>query len=145
MGRSPRPPQVAFRLPTRCRGRSCSAAAGAAAPVRRDLLDWEELGNMTETGLVRVGSHTRRHTRLRAGLPRQLVEEEIAGSAASIAERLGRPPALFCYPNGEVSPEAVPFVAANYRGALTTTRGWKAACAAGSARSACPWTSKAGT
>jgi peptidoglycan/xylan/chitin deacetylase (PgdA/CDA1 family) len=102
------------------------SAAGVAAPVRRDLLDWEELGEMTGTGLVRVGSHTRRHTRLRAGLPRQLVEEEVAGSAASIAERLGPPPALFCYPNGDVSPEAASVVAASYRGALTTTRGWNA-------------------
>jgi peptidoglycan/xylan/chitin deacetylase (PgdA/CDA1 family) len=99
-------------------------AAGVAPHERRDLLNWDELCEMENSGLVRVGSHTRRHVRMSASLDPGRMADEVGGSADMIAARLGRPPALFCYPNGDVTPAAARLVAARYRGALTTKRGW---------------------
>jgi hypothetical protein len=41
--------------------------ADAPAAMARDLMDWDEAREMVESGLVRMGSHTRRHTRLQGG------------------------------------------------------------------------------
>ncbi|MES1263376.1 MAG: polysaccharide deacetylase family protein, partial [Peristeroidobacter soli] len=41
-----------------------ASVAPTAAPGVRDLMSWEEIDEMQRSGLVRFGSHTRRHTRL---------------------------------------------------------------------------------
>jgi peptidoglycan/xylan/chitin deacetylase (PgdA/CDA1 family) len=94
---------------------------------QRDLLDWDEIRAMSETGLVRFGSHTRRHTRLRETLDPKTIEDEVAGSREILENRLGQPVPLFCYPNGDYSPRAYAAVAAAYEGAVSTQRGWNAA------------------
>ena len=79
---------------------------------------------MAESGLVRFGSHTRRHTRLHAGLSQEALADEIEGSAQEIERLVGRRPTLFCYPNGDHTPEAVSEVRKHYRGAASTSHGW---------------------
>jgi len=90
----------------------------------RDLFDWDEARHMLRSGLVRFGSHTRRHTRLIPNLNDELVDDEITGSKLIIEEHLGSAPSLFCYPNGDCSPAAVTKVRSLYAGAVTTARGW---------------------
>ncbi len=90
----------------------------------RDLLDADEVGAMAESGLVRFGSHTRRHTRLHEGLPQEALVDEIEGSAQEIERLVGRKPTLFCYPNGDYTPEAVDEVRKHYQGAASTSHGW---------------------
>ena len=91
---------------------------------QRDLLDWDEIRAMSDTGLVRFGSHTRRHTRLREELGAEIIEDEVAGSRRILENHLGQTVPLFCYPNGDYSPQAYAAVAAAYEGAMSTQRGW---------------------
>ena len=91
---------------------------------RRDLLDLSELQAMAASGLARFGSHTRRHTRLAAGIDRVTIEDEVGGSADDLESLLGRRPTLFCYPNGDHSPDALEAVRRHYRGAASTGDGW---------------------
>lgn len=97
---------------------------GTAASTARDLMDWEEIREMAGSGLIRFGSHTRRHTRLRTDVPMDGLHDEIAGSQQLLAESLGAAPRTFCYPNGDHSPQAVAMVRERYLGAVTTQRGW---------------------
>jgi peptidoglycan/xylan/chitin deacetylase (PgdA/CDA1 family) len=92
--------------------------------AERDLLDWQEIKKMTDSGLVRIGSHTRRHTRLREDIGPDVLEDEVAGSRRVLEEKLGQPAALFCYPNGDYSLEAYDAVRGSYEGAVSTQRGW---------------------
>lgn len=97
---------------------------GRPAGGERDLLDWDEIREMADSGLVRFGSHTRRHTRLRDDLADEQLEDEIAGSRRILEERLSRTATLFCYPNGDCSARAYASVAGAYKGAVSTQRGW---------------------
>ena len=97
---------------------------GAPQDRPRDLLDWHEVRHMAESGLVRFGSHTRRHTRLLEGLDAELLQDEVAGSRRVLEEKLGQPAPLFCYPNGDCSPAAYAAVKVTYEGAVTTRGGW---------------------
>lgn len=90
----------------------------------RVLLDWGEVQEMAESGLIEFGSHTRHHVRLRTDVPELVVQEEVTGSATQIAEMTGRKPTLFCYPNGDLSEYATNAVGSNYMGAVTTQFGW---------------------
>ena len=106
--------------------------AGAACPPaaqndQRDLLDWDEIRAMSNTGFVRFGSHTRRHTRLREDVAPEVIEDEVTGSKRILESRLGQNVPLFCYPNGDCSPRVYAAVAAAYEGALSTQRGWNTA------------------
>ena len=94
------------------------------ATTARDLLDAAEIRDMAASGLVRFGSHTRRHTRLRAGIRREMLRDEVAGSADDIEHLTGSRPTLFCYPNGDFTPEALELVRDHYRGAAATIHGW---------------------
>ncbi len=63
-------------------------------------LNWKQLAELVDTGLVEVGSHTKSH----AHLPRlsdQGLREEVAGSKAAIEENLGRQARYLAYPFGE--------------------------------------------
>lgn len=89
-----------------------------------DIVDWEQLAVMRDSGLVTYGSHTRRHVRMIPGLDRATMEDEIVASKALLEARVGRPVELFCYPNGDIQPQAEALVRQHYRGALTTSTGW---------------------
>ena len=92
--------------------------------AERDLLNHAEIAQMEASGLISFGSHTRRHTRLIAGLSRSALIDEIAGSRAQLQTALRRDVSLFCYPNGDHTGEAVEIVRDNYVAAVTTRSGW---------------------
>ena len=90
----------------------------------RELLDWNEVRAMDESRLVRFGSHTRRHIRLRDDTPTGLLEDEICGSKRTLEETIGSAVELFCYPNGDLSQRAYRLVKRHYAGAVSTQSGW---------------------
>ena len=94
----------------------------ATEPV--DLLDWDQIAEMEQSSLLRYGSHTRTHTRLRAGIDAGLLKEEVDGSLAELSARLQTPVTGFCYPNGDYCPEAVQRVRSRYAYATTVNTGW---------------------
>jgi peptidoglycan/xylan/chitin deacetylase (PgdA/CDA1 family) len=104
--------------------RDIEAGTHGSSDSERDLMSWSEVEEMQAGGLVRFGSHTRRHTRLSNVVSRAALEDEILGSRRELEERLGAAPLTFCYPNGDTSPEAIECVRAGYRGAVTTVSGW---------------------
>lgn len=87
------------------------------------LANWEQLTEMSDTGLVEIGSHTCNHYRLREDLDYAIMKNEIESSKKELQERLGKPVDLFCYPNGDVCPQAISLVKQNYKAAVTTQRG----------------------
>lgn len=98
-----------------------------AASGERDLMNWDEIREMQASGLVRFGSHTRRHTRLSGVDSQDALRDEVIGSRQSIEQHLGSTPRTFCYPNGDTSRQAVDLVRSNYTGAVTTAGGWHSA------------------
>jgi peptidoglycan/xylan/chitin deacetylase (PgdA/CDA1 family) len=74
----------------------------ADLPAGSRLLDWEELREMSAAG-IDVGGHSVNHAVL-PNLPLDAARREIEGCRDAIAERLGRPPRHFAYPNGFHSP-----------------------------------------
>ena len=101
-------------------------AALTTDAYRQDLalMNWSQLREMSESGLVTVGSHTRRHTRLLPGITTEILQDEIAVSKSNIEKEMGRPVRLFCYPNGDASPDAIAMVKKHYLGACSTLHGW---------------------
>ncbi len=97
----------------------CGDSAGAA-----EILSWSDVAQMAATGLVRFGSHTMTHLRLGGRVSSQELEREIAGSRSELRDISGQEIDLFCYPNGETSPEALDWVRHHYLGAVTTRTGW---------------------
>jgi len=99
-------------------------APAAACDVTRAVLNEGELHQMAASGLVRFGSHTRTHYRLRGEVPAEVLQQEIAGSSAEISASTGSATRLFCYPNGDLTSAAVDVVRQHYLGAVTTQKGW---------------------
>lgn len=82
------------------------------------LLDWDQVGRLADDG-VAIGSHSRSHPRLHRIASAQL-DEEIAGSADDIEQRIGKRPTAFCYPFGAYDDRVVAASAATYAAACTT-------------------------
>src|SRR5512133_3080502 len=88
-------------------------------PAGSRLLDWEELRALAAAG-VEIGGHTVNHAVL-ANLPVAEARREVAGCRDQLAERLGRPPRHFAYPNGYHTPAVRRLVAAEgFLTAVTT-------------------------
>lgn len=97
--------------------------AESARLAERDILTWDEIRVMSDSGLIEFGSHTRRHIRLESRTTTEVMREEIVGSKRVLEERLGRPVHMFCYPNGDYCPAAVELVRNAYSAAVTMNRG----------------------
>ena len=82
-----------------------------------EVLTWEMVRAMIESGLATVGAHTHTHVDLRAVDPSQ-IEEELAKSDGLIEERTGVPPRHFAYPWGYWSEAAAPLVVERYESAV---------------------------
>lgn len=88
------------------------------------LLDWEQVMEMRDSNTFDFGSHTRTHTRLSRGVGQATLRDQIAESKRVLEAKTRSRIQLFCYPNGDFSPEAYAMVRCAYRGACTTRPGW---------------------
>ena len=78
-------------------------------PLRNDgtakPLNWDQVGEMVEQGLVTIGAHTHSHPDLRA-IDEAAVADEVGRSNRLIDQRIGVEPRHFTYPWGYWSPQA---------------------------------------
>lgn len=73
-----------------------------------NALTWENLGEMSSSGLITIGSHTVTHPML-AALPRQTIVYELENSKKQLEARLNVSVNVLAYPfgqRGEIGPEA---------------------------------------
>ena len=95
-----------------------------AADDRFTTVSWDQVRSMGATGLMRFGSHTLQHRRLRDDLPAEDLEAEIVRSRAAIEAQTGAPARTFCYPNGDLNAAGLDIVRRHYDGACTTATGF---------------------
>lgn len=90
--------------------------------ITHSVLRWEELRAATADGIA-VAAHTRTHPVL-VNVSLDQARAEIAGSQTDIAREIGRTFPVFCYPNGDHSPEIVALLKElNFTIAVTTCNG----------------------
>ncbi len=87
------------------------------------LIDLKQIREMSDSGLIEIGSHTCQHIRLVKGLSKEVISKEIVNSKKQLEEILDKPIELFCYPNGDYCDAAVKEVASHYKAAVTTQKG----------------------
>lgn len=63
------------------------------------FLNWAEIKEMSDSGVVTIGSHTKSHIWLLESDERFL-KDELDGSRKTLEEKLGKKAELFCYPMG---------------------------------------------
>ncbi|MEH6552359.1 MAG: polysaccharide deacetylase family protein [Pseudomonadales bacterium] len=96
---------------------------GIANGTSQPLVNWQQLREMSNSGLVEIGSHTCNHYRLQQSLDPIVMASEIINSRQRLQDELNKPVDLFCYPNGDVCPEALELVRSHYKAAVTTRSG----------------------
>lgn len=89
----------------------------------RALMNWNELKQMQNSGLVDIGSHTCSHKRLTHHLGTEELQHEIIQSRELLESQLEQKINLFCFPNGDYNRIALDMVAATYKAAVTTQKG----------------------
>ena len=101
-----------------------SYVAAVQTGVKPDILDWNQINEMARSGLLRFGSHTRNHVRLSNAIDAQVLLDEIQTSRRVIEAHTHQPADIFCYPNGDYTPQVKRLVQDHYQAACTTKRGW---------------------
>jgi len=92
----------------------------------RDFLNWGEITEMVNSGLVSFGSHTVRHQILTT-LNDEDIKKELIDSRKELLKRnvLDSSCISFCYPNGNHTKEIADMVCSSgYHLAVTTKNGW---------------------
>ncbi len=89
-----------------------------------DLLNWQQMSEMCESGFIEAGSHTCHHIRLNNTQPENIQLAEIIQSKKQIEQHLAQPVTAFCYPNGNFSDYAIQQVTQHYDCAVTTKADW---------------------
>lgn len=93
---------------------------GSVEPQAFYPLDWDQVAEMAAAGFE-FGAHTRTHPAALTALTAEQRWAEIAGARADLSDRLGLPPASFCYPRGDLDPDVTRLVAAaGYECAVVT-------------------------
>ena len=88
--------------------------------ARGVALDWERIGEMRNSGLVRFYSHTRSHVKCDR-VPEDVVAEELLSAKKTLEERLGSPCPYLCWPYGKFTPRATAIAReAGYEAVFTT-------------------------
>lgn len=87
------------------------------------LMNWTQLSEMHQSGLIDIGSHTCTHRRLTNALSVAELEYEIVQSKSILEQRLQSSVNLFCFPNGDYNEVALSLVKQHYQAAVTTKRG----------------------
>lgn len=87
----------------------------------RQMLSWEEVREMSHSGLVRFGAHTVNHELLDQ-LPLQMARDEIYLSRQEIEQRLEQKVTTFAYPNGNHSKAVQRILVEGGLDAAVTTR-----------------------
>ena len=99
-------------------------STSTSLPSVRMLMNWEEAREMHASSLVSFGAHSANHVILDQ-VPLEIAEEEIINSRDEIEFRLGKPPELFAYPNGNYSKDLQALLKEKgFNGAVTTRKGW---------------------
>jgi peptidoglycan/xylan/chitin deacetylase (PgdA/CDA1 family) len=70
-----------------------------AAPSKYAACSWNELREMSDSGLMEIGSHSATHPIL-SSISDEESAHELTRSRAEIAEGVGEEPKSFCFPNG---------------------------------------------
>jgi len=92
----------------------------------RDFLNWQEVAEMKNSGLISFGSHTVNHHILTT-LNDEEIKKELNESLHTLCEKnlLDNSCYPFCYPNGNYSKKIIGIVqASGYNLAVTTRNGW---------------------
>ena len=88
----------------------------------RPLASWEELQDLAAAGAA-IGSHARTHVRL-AETPRELLDEELAGSLRELQTHVPSAVPVLAYPHGSHDEQVrAATIGAGYRAAFTTETG----------------------
>jgi len=88
------------------------------------LLSWQQIHELTSSGLIEVGSHTCNHTRLNSDISQQEMTQQIVESKNKINQMTAQPVSSFCFPNGDYSDLSLQLVKSNYLCSVTTQSGW---------------------
>ena len=87
------------------------------------IVNWKQVKEMVDSGLVEIGSHTKNHRRLASLTDKLELFDEVFESKKKIEKKIGFPVELFSFPNGDVSDESKKLVNKHYKTACTTRRG----------------------
>ncbi|BHH86289.1 polysaccharide deacetylase [Desulforhopalus sp. 52FAK] len=91
--------------------------------IERQLMNWQEVKEMQESGLITFGAHTANHVMLDQ-VSLSEAEREIVQSFQSLKANLGFTPDVFAYPNGNYNLEIKSLVRKHgFKVATTTKRG----------------------
>lgn len=90
----------------------------------RYILNNTELEEMARSELVRFGAHTQHHFRLNRIELGSTLRDEIVGCLQDLGKFGGKAVPIFCYPNGDITPEGQHLVKSHYQAACTTKTGW---------------------
>lgn len=95
-------------------------------PSGRAFINWEEVREMAQSGLVTFGSHTVAHKILTTLADQEIRDELIESRKRLITEQVVDPSFIpFCYPNGNHNDRIVCMVKdTGYDLAVTTKKGW---------------------
>ncbi len=88
------------------------------------LFNWQQLLEMTSSGIIEAGSHTQHHIRLDHNATDEILNSEIINSKKIIEQQTGKPVKTFCFPNGDYCTRSMALVKQNYSAAVTTKSGW---------------------
>jgi len=91
--------------------------------ARGVVLDWERIGEMRNSELVRFYSHTRSHVNC-GRVPEEIVAEELLSAKKTLEDRLGSPCPYLSWPYGKFTPRATAIAReARYEAVFTTRHG----------------------